>query len=82
MMGTVTKCGKIRRLTPRECFRLQGFPAVLYERAAAVKSETQLYKQAGGTGMQPLGLGNHIFEFFHSRISFSMPVQASCMLSR
>ena len=47
MMGTVTKCGKIRRLTPRECFCLQGFPDELYERAAAVNSETQLYKQAG-----------------------------------
>ena len=47
MMGTVTKCGRIRRLTPRECFRLQGFPDELYERAAAVNSETQLYKQAG-----------------------------------
>ena len=47
MMGTVTKCGRIRRLTPRECFRLQGFPDGLYERAAAVNSETQLYKQAG-----------------------------------
>lgn len=35
------------RLTPRECFRLQGFPDELYERAAAVNSETQLYKQAG-----------------------------------
>ena len=47
MMGTVTKCGRIRRLTPRECFRLQGFPDGLYERAAAVNSETQLYKQVG-----------------------------------
>lgn len=47
MMGTVTRCGRIRRLTPRECFRLQGFPDGLYERAEAVNSETQLYKQAG-----------------------------------
>ena len=46
-MGTVEKCGRIRRLTPKECFRLQGFPDALYERAAAVNSETQLYKQAG-----------------------------------
>lgn len=46
-IGTVMKCGRIRRLTPRECFRLQGFPDELYERAAAVNSETQLYKQAG-----------------------------------
>lgn len=41
------KCGRIRRLTPRECFRLQGFSDILYERAAAVNSEAQLYKQAG-----------------------------------
>lgn len=46
-IGTVMKCGRIRRLTPRECFRLQGFPDMLYERAAAVNSEAQLYKQAG-----------------------------------
>lgn len=46
-VGTVMKCGRIRRLTPRECFRLQGFPDELYERVASVCSETQLYKQAG-----------------------------------
>lgn len=45
--GVFLNGGKIRKLTPRECFRLQGFPDVLYERAAAVNSETQLYKQAG-----------------------------------
>jgi len=38
---------RIRRLTPKECFRLQGFPDDLYERASAVNSESQLYKQAG-----------------------------------
>lgn len=41
------KKGRIRRLTPRECFRLQGFPDELYEKAAAVNSDAQLYKQAG-----------------------------------
>ena len=46
-MGTLLKCGKIRRLTPRECFRLQGFPDVLFEKAAAVNSDAQLYRQAG-----------------------------------
>ena len=46
-MGTVMKCGRIRRLTPRECFRLQGFPDELFERAMAVNSDAQLYKQAG-----------------------------------
>ena len=46
-MGTLLKCGRIRRLTPRECFRLQGFPDVLFEKAAAVNSDAQLYRQAG-----------------------------------
>ncbi len=38
---------RIRRLTPRECFRLQGFTDEQFDNAAAVNSETQLYKQAG-----------------------------------
>lgn len=46
-VGTLMKCGRIRRLTPRECFRLQGFPDELFERAASVSSDAQLYKQAG-----------------------------------
>ena len=46
-IGKMMKCGRIRRLTPRECFRLQGFSDELYEKAAAVNSETQLYKQTG-----------------------------------
>ena len=37
----------IRRLTPRECFRLQGWEDVYFERAALVNSDSQLYKQAG-----------------------------------
>lgn len=46
-MGTLMECGRIRRLTPRECFRLQEFPDVLFEKAAKVNSDAQLYKQAG-----------------------------------
>lgn len=38
---------RIRRLTPRECFRLQGVSDEYFERAAAVNSDSQLYKQAG-----------------------------------
>jgi DNA (cytosine-5)-methyltransferase 1 len=40
---------RIRRLTPRECFRLQGFPDNYFDRAAKVNSDTQLYKQAGNS---------------------------------
>ena len=35
--------------TPKECFRLQGFPDDYYERAAQVCSDSQLYKQAGNS---------------------------------
>jgi len=40
---------KIRRLTPRECFRLQGFPDEYFDRARKVNSDSQLYKQAGNS---------------------------------
>ena len=49
-MGAVVWHGrvvKIRRLTPKECFRLQGFSDDLFEKAKAVNSDAQLYKQAG-----------------------------------
>lgn len=39
---------RVRRLTPRECWRLQGFPDEYFDKArAAGISDTQLYKQAG-----------------------------------
>lgn len=39
---------RIRRLTPRECWRLQGFPDEYFNKAqAAGISDSQLYKQAG-----------------------------------
>lgn len=40
---------RVRKLTPKECFRLQGFPDEYYERAAQVCSDSQLYKQAGNS---------------------------------
>lgn len=46
----VVQSGKrLRRLTPRECFRLQGFPDEYFERAAKVNSDSELYKQAGNS---------------------------------
>lgn len=38
---------RIRKLTPKECWRLQGFTDEQYEKAATVNSNSQLYKQAG-----------------------------------
>lgn len=38
---------RIRKLTPRECWRLQGFPDYYFDKAAKVNSDSQLYKQSG-----------------------------------
>ena len=40
---------RIRKLTPLECFRLQGFPDELFYKAQEVNSNSQLYKQAGNS---------------------------------
>ena len=40
---------RIRKLTPKECWRLQGFPDLAFEKAQSVNSNSQLYKQAGYT---------------------------------
>jgi DNA (cytosine-5)-methyltransferase 1 len=38
---------RIRRLTPRECWRLMGYSDEDFEKAKSVTTDTQLYKQAG-----------------------------------
>ena len=40
---------RIRKLTPRECWRLMGFSDSDFEKAAEVNSNTQLYKEAGNS---------------------------------
>lgn len=39
--------GEIRNLTPKECFRLQGWTDDYFAKAQLVNSDSQLYKQAG-----------------------------------
>lgn len=56
-MGGATECRKlqtenipnirIRKLTPKECFRLQGWTDDYFKKAEFVNSDSQLYKQAG-----------------------------------
>lgn len=55
---------RIRRLTPRECFKLQGFTDEQFDKAVAVNSETQLYKQAGNAVTVNVveEIGRHIME--------------------
>ena len=38
---------RIRRLTPRECLRLQGWRDDRIDRVLAIQSDNQVYKQAG-----------------------------------
>lgn len=40
---------RIRRLTPKETWRLMGFSDIDYEKASKVCSETNLYHQAGNS---------------------------------
>ena len=57
-------CGRIRKLTPRECWRLQGFSDEMFDKAAAVNSDAQLYKQAGNGVTIPVvyAVGKRIVE--------------------
>ena len=45
--GIVMRGGRIRRLMPRECFRLQGFSENQIDQILALNSDAQAYKQAG-----------------------------------
>lgn len=47
-MGTVDNY-RIRKLTPKECWRLMGFDDEDFRKAEQVNSNTQLYKQAGNS---------------------------------
>lgn len=40
---------RIRKLTPKECWRLMGQKDEDFEKAEKVNSNTQLYKQAGNS---------------------------------
>lgn len=40
---------RIRKLTPKECWRLMGFYDEDYDAASKVVSKSQLYKQAGNS---------------------------------
>lgn len=43
------KSFRVRKLTPRECYRLMGFTDEQFDRSQAFSSDSQLYKQAGNS---------------------------------
>ena len=47
--GVVMNDLRIRKLTPKECWRLMGFDDTDFEKAQKVNSNAQLYKQAGNS---------------------------------
>lgn len=49
LLKTATGDYRIRKLTPKECWRLMGFDDTDFEKAQKVNSNTQLYKQAGNS---------------------------------
>lgn len=55
----------IRKLTPKECFRLQAFTDEQFEKAQFVNSDSQLYKQAGNsvTTTIPQAIGEAIKKY-------------------
>ena len=61
----------IRKLTPRECWRLQGFTDEQFDKAQAVNSNTQLYKQAGNavTVNVTYEIGKHIIGIFEGQLN-------------
>ena len=48
-MHNYTSDYRIRKLTPKECWRLMGFDDTDFDKAEKVCSNTQLYKQAGNS---------------------------------
>ncbi|MCQ6289064.1 DNA cytosine methyltransferase [Bacillus cereus] len=52
--AVLTEDFRIRRLTPKETWRLQGFSDSAFERASKVNSDTQLYRQAGNSVSVPV----------------------------
>ena len=49
LQGIVERGGRIRRLMPKECLRLQGFDDNQIDKILAINSDAQAYKQAGNS---------------------------------
>ena len=54
VQGVVERGGRIRRLTPRECLRLQGFEDRQIDKILAITSDAQAYRQAGNSVTVPV----------------------------
>lgn len=61
--GIIDSQFRIRKLTPLECWRLQGWDDEDFYKARAVNSDSQLYKQAGN------GVTVNVIEAIANRLS-------------
>jgi DNA (cytosine-5)-methyltransferase 1 len=68
LSGVLTASWQVRRLTPRECFRLQGFSDAQFDKAQAVNSDNQLYRQAGNSVTVPVirAIGERLVRTYES----------------
>lgn len=67
--GMTSNC-RIRKLTPKECWRLMGFDDEDFDKASKICSNAQLYKQAGNSIV--VNVMEEIFkELFNCKISIS-----------
>lgn len=55
---------RIRKLTPRECWRLMGFSDHDFDKAQSVSSNSQLYREAGNSIVVPVleGIFSNLLE--------------------
>lgn len=62
-----------RKLTPKECFRLQGWADDYFEKAAFINSDSQLYKQAGNQVTVDVvkAIGDKIKEYEKQKIPYN-----------
>ena len=63
---------RIRKFTPKECWRLMGFDDEDFDKASKVNSESQLYKQAGNSIVVNV-LEAILVELFKDRIHIHKP---------
>ena len=54
LVGDTVRLGRVRRLMPRECLRLQGFAEDQIDRLLNITSDAQAYKQAGNSVTVPV----------------------------
>lgn len=73
LIEIVDESVRVRKITPKESFRLMGFDDKAFHKAESVVSNTQLYKQAGNSIVVPV-IEGIILRLVESGVLFSVNV--------